>query len=88
MGESSLVMGMQRAIAAINGGFPEGVWLNALFRFLFNRRYLTAVFQGDDVCLLNEGVHEWGPSSVIATSARCPVGKDVHSGKHIARALV
>ncbi|WP_455914114.1 hypothetical protein [Pseudomonas syringae] len=40
--------GVQLEIAAIKGGFPEGVWLNALFQFLFNRRYLMVVFQDDD----------------------------------------
>ena len=41
-------MGMQLHIAAIDDGFPEGVWLNAVFQFLFERRYLTFVFHGDD----------------------------------------
>jgi hypothetical protein len=39
---------MQHYIAAINGGFPEGVWLSGLFRFLWEGRFLTVVFQGDD----------------------------------------
>lgn len=39
---------MQLDIAAIKGGFPEGVWLNAVFGFRLERRYLTVVFQGDD----------------------------------------
>jgi hypothetical protein len=45
---SSLVLGMQYDIAAINDGFPEGVWLNAVFRFRLQLGYLTVVFQGDD----------------------------------------
>lgn len=46
---------MQRDIAAIKDGFPEGVWLNLLFRFLLKRRYLTFVFQGDDHLLTKKG---------------------------------
>ena len=48
MVRSSLVLGMQLDIAAIKDGFPEGVWLNAVFGFRLERRYLTVVFQGDD----------------------------------------
>ena len=39
---------MQYDIAAIKDGFPEGVWLNAVFRFLLERGYLTVVFQDGD----------------------------------------
>lgn len=51
MVKSSLVLGMQLDIAAIKGGFPEGVWLDAVFRFLLERLYLTVVFQVDDALL-------------------------------------
>lgn len=50
-----MVLGMQHGSTAIKDGFPEGVWLNALFQFLFNRRYLTVVFQGDDDLLTTKG---------------------------------
>jgi hypothetical protein len=39
MVRSSLVLGMQHDMAAIKDGFPEGVWLKAVFRFLWERRY-------------------------------------------------
>jgi hypothetical protein len=39
---------MQRDIAAIKGGLPEGMWPNELFWFLLERRHLTVVFQDDD----------------------------------------
>lgn len=65
MVRSSLVLGMQHDIAAINDGFPEGVWLNALFRFLFNRRYLTVVFQGDDDFLSTRANMHGARSAVI-----------------------
>jgi hypothetical protein len=56
MVRSSLVLGMQHDSTAIKDGFPEGVWLNALFRFLLERPYLTVVFQRDD--FLSMQVHD------------------------------
>lgn len=48
MVRSSLVLGMQRDIAAIKDCLPEGVWLKARFWFLLQGWYLTVVSQGDD----------------------------------------
>jgi len=45
-------MGVQLDIAAIKGGFPEGVWLNGLFQFLLQAWYLTVALQVDDAFLL------------------------------------
>ncbi|WP_282372089.1 hypothetical protein [Pseudomonas sp. PS02290] len=39
---------MQLDIAAIKGGFPEGVWLDAVSGFRLQRGYLTVVFQDGD----------------------------------------
>ncbi|RYE71882.1 MAG: hypothetical protein EOO81_04820 [Oxalobacteraceae bacterium] len=50
----SLVLWMQPDIAAIKDGYPEGVWLNALFGFRLQWGYLTVVFQGDDAYLSME----------------------------------
>ena len=46
---------MQLDIAAIKGGFPEGVWPGAVFQFLLERGYLTVVCQGDIDFLFMEG---------------------------------
>lgn len=70
MVRSSLVLGMQHDIAAIKDGFPEGVWLNAVFRFLLERRYLTFVFQDDDVFLPTNGGMNGGRCSVATIRVR------------------
>jgi hypothetical protein len=61
---------MQLDIAAINGGFPEGVWLNAVFRFLLERRHLTVVFQKDDDFLLTK-VHLKGTRAIVTATQLC-----------------
>ena len=58
---------MQFDIAAINGVFPEGVWLEALFGFLLQRRYLTVVFQDGDAFLSKKAHLDGACSSVTAT---------------------
>ena len=57
-------------MAAINDGFPEGVWLSGLFLFLLDGRYLTVVFQGDDDLLLAKVRMNGTRSSNTATKWR------------------
>jgi len=64
---------MQLDIAAIKDGFPEGVWLNAVFGFRLERRYLTVVFQGDDDFLLAKVYMHETLSNAIPKSA-CKAG--------------
>jgi hypothetical protein len=54
-------------IAAIKDDFPEDVWLNAVFRFLVQRRYLTVVFQGDDAFLSMKVPMNGARSSITAS---------------------
>jgi hypothetical protein len=54
-------------MAAIDDGFPEGVWLSGLFRFLLEGRYLTVVFQGDDAFLSMKVPMNGARSSITAS---------------------
>lgn len=70
---------MQHDIAAIKDGFPEGVWLNAVFRFLFERGYLTVVFQDDDVFTTSQmGLREVGDDS----GGKFPAERGLHRITH------
>jgi len=61
---------MQLDSIAINDGFPEGVWLEVLFRFLLERPDLTFVFQGDDEFLWKKVYFNGARFSV---TARLPI---------------